>query len=88
MKPITGIDLKVLAEESSAELVEDEKVQIRAGIKDLLRRKRDLNEGMEKAEKNVAKFKKKLAKTQGRVDRVVGGDWDALKEDKKEDKQE
>ncbi len=78
MKPVKGVNLKVLVEECAEELVELRRKQAANIIKQLLQRMEQLSIDVRNLEKELRNKQEKLVKAKAKIDKIKEGQWDLL----------
>jgi hypothetical protein len=82
IEKIEGVDLAVLVEEASTELMAEKRRQASNIIKNHLQREEQLVYDIRNLEKNLKGKKDKLAKAQAKIEKIIKGDWSLLSEKK------
>ena len=84
MKPVKGIDLKEVLEETSEELLKERRTLVARKIRNLLEQSVEKGKQIKKLTKDLDKLKKSKVKIDEMIKKVQDGDWSVLKD--KEDK--
>lgn len=90
MEKIEGVDLAALVTESSSDLVSEKRTKAAGLVKQLLQRMEQLATDVKNLEKQLRGKKEKLQKAQDKIEKIKGGDWSVLAEQKegKKDQQD
>ena len=80
MEKMENVDLSVLVEESSKELMADKRNDAASIVKKHLQRVEQLAIDVRNTEKQLKIKKEKLAKAQAKIDKIKAGDWSLLAE--------
>lgn len=78
MKPIEGVNLVDLVENTSVELLNDRRKQAASIIKQQLQRMEQLTIDVRNLEKELKKKQEKLVKAKAKMDKIKAGDWSLI----------